>query len=46
VCVCERERESVHVCLRERVCGCGRVCGGSVDDWVCVCVYACVCERK
>ncbi len=40
MCVCERERESVCVCVRESVCVC--VCEQE-RECVCVCVRVCVC---
>jgi len=34
MCMCERDKESVYVCVWGGVCAC-----------VCVCVYLCVCVR-
>jgi len=39
VCVCERERGRVGVCVRVCVCACVCAC-------VCECVSECVCERE
>jgi len=45
--VCDREIETVCVCVIESVCERERykVCGREIET-VCVCVIVCVCERE